>query len=226
MLEQRRRLCQELAVRGIDAQMLITACDENLDLAREYGAIAVETPNKPLGRKCNTGLQAAAEEGADWIVWIGSDDWVHRDVFDPLPYQPEQAPAILIGRRAAIVDLQAGRMRRCVAPSRYGVIPWIVPRRMLEPAGFAPVDHHLSRGLDGGLIRGMRRAGAELRWHVHDPHDLRIVDFKTAVNITPYDRLAAHAVADDEDPWPALEARYPADLVALARRTHIELQEA
>lgn len=225
-LEQRRRLCQDLAARGLDAQMLITAEDENLDIAREYGALAVETPNKPLGRKCNTGLRRAAEEGADWVVWIGSDDWLHPDVFDPLPFQPAGAERILIGHRLAVVDLASGRLMRCSSPSKYGAIPWIVPRRMLEPSGFQPVQPHLARGLDGALIRGIRLSRAPLEWHALDPHDFRCVDFKSARNITPFDRLTVHATGPLEDPWPALTERYPADLVEMARRTHLDLQEA
>lgn len=226
-LAQRRRLCQGLAGRGLDVQMLVTACDENLDIAREYGALAVETPNKPLGAKCNVGLTRAAEEGADWIVWVGSDDWIHQDVFDPLPFQPEAAPPILTGQRVAIVDLQHGVMRRCASPSKYGAIPWIVPRSMLERSQFRPVQPHLQRGLDGALVRGIRLSRAELRWHMLNPHDFRCVDFKTGMNITPYERLADLAIAEEEtDPWTPLAEHYPADLVEMARRTHNDLQEA
>lgn len=226
VLEQRRRLCRDLAVRGIDARMLITASDENLDLAREYGAVAVETPNRPLGRKCNIGLERAAREGADWIVWVGSDDWIHPDVFDPLPYQREGRERILIGQRVAIVDLATGMLMRCLSPSKYGAIPWIVPRGMLEPSRFRPVRPDLARGLDGALIRGIRLSRAPLDWHCLDPHDLRCVDFKSGVNITPFERLEGHATGPLEPAWSALVERYPADLVERARRIHLDFQEA
>lgn len=223
VLEQRRRLCRDLAARGLDAQMLIAASDDNLDLAREYGAVAVETPNRPLGRKCNVAISRAAREGADWIVWIGSDDWVHRDVFDPLPYQPPDA--IQYGHRLAVVDMQTGVLRRCASPSKYGAIPWIIPTRMLARSGFEPVPPKLSSGLDGALVRGIRLSRAELRWRPHNPHWLRCVDFKTSVNITPYDRLRQLAVAPEEPAWQALVERYDTDLVEMARRVHTELQK-
>jgi glycosyltransferase involved in cell wall biosynthesis len=225
VLAQRQRLCADLAARGMDAQMLIVADDENLEIATEYGAVALETPNLPLGRKCNAGLRRAGEEGADWIVWIGSDDWIHPDVFDPLPYQARNS-VMLIGHRLGIVDLPRGRMTRCSSPSKYGAIPWIVPRKMLEPSGFAPVHDTSSSGLDGTLIRGIRRSRARLRWHYHNPHELRCVDFKSDTNITAYGRLTERlGIAPEQDAWPALAERYPADLVEMARRTQVELQD-
>lgn len=206
--------------------MLIAASDENLDLAAEYGALAVETPNRPLGRKCNVALKRAAQEGADWIVWIGSDDWVHPDVFDPLPYQDTDVPAIQYGHRLAIVDLRTGLLRLCESPSKYGAIPWIVPRRMLERSRFEPVAPTLNRGLDGALVRGIRLSRAELRWRPHNPHGLRCVDFKTDTNITPYERLAIHGVRPEESAWPVLAERFDTDLVDMARDVHEQMKGA
>lgn len=221
VLAQRRRLCDELARRGLDAQMLIVADDENLEIAREHGALTLEHPNVPLGAKWNAALRYACDQGADWVVWIGSDDWIHVDVFDPLPFQDGPRPPMLIGHRLAVVDLRAGVMRRCSSPSRYGAVPWIIPRHMLERARFQPVRPNSRRGLDGALIRGLRLARAHLHWHYHNPHDLRCVDFKSGTNITRYEQLTKNlSIAGDEDPWLALAERYPADLVDLARRTH------
>jgi glycosyltransferase involved in cell wall biosynthesis len=231
-LTQRQALCGELAASGIDARCLVVADDENLDLAQEFGFDTLEAPNRPVARKFNLGLEHACREGADWIVWIGSDDWVHPDVFAPLlpggalhDVDPADVPPIVIGHRLTIVDLARGALMRCKSPSTYGAIPWLLHRRMLEPAGFAPLRPDLDRGLDGALIRGLRLHRAPLAWQTHDPHDMRCVDFKSDTNITPYRRLQKLATAPEEAPWSALEQHYPADLVDLARATHLDLKE-
>lgn len=228
VLAQRQRLCRELAERGADARMLIVADDDNLDIAREFGAETLEHPNAPLGGKCNAGLAHAANEGADYIVWVGSDDWLHADVFTPLfdGTAPAQG-AILAGHRIAAVDLPGGRLRRCSSPSKYGAIPWIIPADMIRRAKLAPIRPLTSRGLDGTLVRGLRKARVEFGWHHHDPHDLRCVDFKSSTNINGFDRLVKHlSIAGDEDPWAALREHYAPDLVNLAEQTHIALKGA
>ena len=83
-LAQRRWLCDELAARGLDANCVIVADDENLDIAREYGFDTVEVDNRGLGRRFNAGYRHAADQGADYLVHVGSDDWVHPDLFDIL----------------------------------------------------------------------------------------------------------------------------------------------
>jgi glycosyltransferase involved in cell wall biosynthesis len=218
VLEQRQRLCGELAGRGVEARMLIVADDENLDLAREYGAETVEYPNRPLGRKCNVGLHRAAELG-DYVVWVGSDDWIHPDVFQPLLDRSQGAPPVIVsGSRLALVDLRTGRLQRVASPSKYGAIPWLIDRRLFTTRTVVPIKPELSRGLDGALIRGLRQAHVRFEWRFHDPHDFRCVDFKSDENITPFKALAKHlGTGPEESAWPALADWFPADLVEQAR---------
>lgn len=228
VLAQRADLAAELAARGLDIHNAIVADDENLDIAREYGAVALKAPNRPLGAKCNVGLRYAGEQGADWVVWIGSDDWVHADVFDPIlaaDTAPHRTRPILNGHRLAAVDLITGRLRRLRSPSRFGAIPWIVPRALLKPCGWEPVKPDSNRGLDGALIRGMRGYRVKPEFHFYNPHDLRCVDFKTDTNLNGYSKLGkALGMAPEEDAWPALTEHYPSHLVEMARSTHLELQ--
>jgi hypothetical protein len=226
VLRQREHLAGELAARGIDCHTVIVADDENLEIARSHGFATVELDNEGgLGRKFNAGFQHAAREGADWLVHIGSDDWVHPDVFTPLLAPVEPRP-ILTGRRIAFVDLLSGRMSRGTLQGDQGVIPWIVPRHLMEPCGFAPIRPERPRGIDGELVRGLRRARVRPQWVFHDPHDLARVDFKSDVNINTFRSLPSSLTRrQDSDPWVALAERYPPELVDLARETHLELQE-
>jgi len=88
-LKQRRWLCDTLlSTYGLEAYGVIVADDDNLDIAKAHGFDALEFPNdQGLGAKFNAGFQYALDTGADYIIHIGSDDWMHPDFFAPLPSQ-------------------------------------------------------------------------------------------------------------------------------------------
>lgn len=229
-LAQRAHLAGALAGRGLSLLNVVVANDENLDIAREHGFDTVERDNTMVGRKWNDGIAHAARAGADYIAVVGSDDWVHEDLFTRLPLaraewreptadQPftawNDAPEAITGRRILVVDLPTGRARHCVARGAYGVIPWVFHRAALEPSGFRPVKDAAMKGLDGSLVAGL---GLRPEWVFHDPHPVARVDFKTAANLNSYD-LIAGALGDgpEVDPWAALAEIYPPALVEQAR---------
>lgn len=219
-LSQRQRLCAELAARGIQATMLVAADDENLEIAAEYGCETLEVPNFPLGEKCSRMMHTAAEH-ADHVVWIGSDDWVHADLFDVLLGDPVENERALIhsGYSVAVVNLDAGLLRVIEMRGRYGCVPWIIDARLLRSKRHELIPHHLKNGLDGALIRGIRLARVPFEVAIAEPHPFRCVDFKTDENLSPYRAVTKHLGVGEEtdDPWTALEAWYPADLVGQAR---------
>jgi hypothetical protein len=240
-LAQRAHLCGELAGRGIDATCVIVADDENLDIAQEFGFVGLERPNDYLGRKFNDGLEHACRfMEADFAVLIGSDDWMHIDLFDRLPLPSADLPEltaetqfvvghqeaeVITGREIVLVDLPGGRMRHCESKGRYGVIPWILHRKALEPSGFRPIKDTLQRGIDGSLIAGLRMRPV---WVFRDPHDLSRVDFKSDVSMSPYEQTTSMTGVGVEilDPWTELARKYPADLVTNARETSERMQPA
>lgn len=237
-LAQRAHLRDVLAGRGIEVSVLIVADDENLDVAREFGFETLERPNQ-VGRRFNDGLEhACVALDADFVTVVGSDDWVHEDLFDRLPAEhapdPEtsdenpvivwrRTPEAITGREITLVDLPTGRLRRCRVKGRYGVIPWVLPRLALEPSGFRPVRDELMRGLDGSMVAGL---GVRPEWVFHDPHDLCRVDFKSDVNLNSFEAITgAIGYGDLEtDPWSLLEQRYPSFLVEKARRLSAEMR--
>lgn len=218
--------------------MLVVADDDNLDLAAEFGFDTLEVSNDLLGRKWNDGIGHALRElDADYVTVVGSDDWVHPDVFDVLPADvaphpmptaevpvvmwSDNQPEATTGREIALVDLASGRLRRCRSQGRYGVIPWVFPRVALERCGGRPVAETAQRGLDGSLVAGL---GIQPQWVFHDPHDLCRLDFKSDVNLNSYETITA-AIGygpEETDPWALLATRYPADLVEMARETALE----
>jgi hypothetical protein len=229
VLAQRAHLCGALAEQGIDATSVVVADDENLELADEYGFHRVEQNNDLLGRKFNDGIEYALRElHADHIVLIGSDDWVHPDVFAVLPAAethmelptPEQ-PAVIYrpraemtaGTRIALVDLPTGRMRLCHHNGRLGVIPWVIPRQAFGSP--RPLLDDQGKGIDGALYRGLKNRPKVV---LHDPSAMARVDFKSDTNLNSFEAITrALGALDDLDPWKLLGQKYPSEAVALAR---------
>jgi hypothetical protein len=233
-LAQRRQLVDDLAARGVTADCVVIADDENLDIAREFGFPVVEMDNSQLGRKFNAGIQYAAAHGADFISAIGSDNWVHPDFITlPPPDEPKgkrlkrppvrSVDAIVTGRLSFIVDLEVGVGRRIRGRGTNGIIPWIIPRRLLERRNFAPIIDGKMSGIDHSLAMGVRAKPSG--WYFHDPHDLCRVGWKSGVDLTLYDGLARNLGygQEESDPFAVLATKYPADLIELARETHKEL---
>lgn len=235
-LAQRAVLCDMLAGRGHETECVIVADDDNLDIAREFGFDTVMQNNDFLGRKFNDGFCRARDLGADLIVVLGSDDWMHISLFDvlpdPAPPMPDLSddlpvftwngsPEAITGTQIALVDLPGGRATRWSTSGRSGVIPWIFPACAFEPSGYRPVAETQQKGTDFSLLAGL---GVRPEWVWVDPHPYARVDFKSDVNLNPYwsDSRAGTGIVDDH-PWDALADLYGEELAEMAYETHGEL---
>lgn len=217
-LAQRRHLEETLARREISLRSVVIADDDNLDIAGEHGCDTIEMTNH-LAAKVNAGFRHACEAGADYVCFVGSDDWLHEDFFSVLDGQ------IVSGREIFVVDLENGRGRRLRISKPQGVAPWLIPRGLLEQFGFTPIPkrrEELMWGIDGAMYKGL---GVPRDIVFNDPHDACRVDFKTDLNLTAYSILNTHLGVGEEthDPWSVLERHYPADLVAMGRDLHARL---
>jgi hypothetical protein len=243
-MEQRRRMVDELAGHGIEAQVVVVGDDENLKTAREFGFHVLERPNV-LGAKVNDGIEYACREGADFVSYIGSDDWALASWYLTMP----PVNRVKTSKWVAFVAPGGNRLIVREVPGSVGNAPWIMPRGLLANAGFRPVLDRKMSGIDGSLRDGlvaanpdpsMSRSGsataAERRRlarvnvgfrFLHEPGDeLRFVDFKgSKEQITAYSlsltraRWIAH---DAPDPWPVLATRYPLDLVERMEKFYAE----
>ncbi len=195
-------LRDQVAPRGVALDAVIAADDENLDLARQYGFAAVECENNRMGRKWNAGFRYAAY--ADIAVLIGSDDWIHPDAFDRLPEN-----AVSAARPLDFVDLERGVLQHA---SGNGLIPWLIPRSLLEPSNFAPFPDRMQRGTEPILIHALG----------HPPVVHRActpgVDFKSADSTSPYAGVA-NSIGDgaEHDAWETLSRDWPGHLVQAAK---------
>jgi len=233
-LAQRRRLCDALALKGIEAHSVVVADDENLEIAREFDFDTVEMPNDDVGMKFNAGIRYAAEQGADVFVHVGSDDWVHPCAFDVLNeldlslapdpvWEPGQCivwrrgPIVLAQRQATIVDLPTGRVLRCNVAGSRGVIPWFIPRICMDVNDWHPIAPGKMRGIDAALAKGL---AIRPNWVFQEMPDDTLVDWKSGTNITPYIALATNIGRGEPVGLDALRERYDDDLVDMAVALH------
>lgn len=205
-LRQLARTLDELRTgHGIDAHALVMADDGNLDTARELGMGTVDRENTPLGRKWNDGYELALREGVDYVVPCGTDDWVAPEYVADLPAPGE----IRCSRVLAMVDETGTRLSRLrigyVAGHGIRVIPTGLLRRCRRP-----IEEDRLRAVDTATLRTIRQMNPGVALGYRDDDPLAVVDWKSAgAQLNPYEACRAYFVGAEEDPFVALEGRYP-----------------
>jgi hypothetical protein len=207
VLEQRRRIIDFLAQRGVEARQVVIADDHNADVAVELGFDALRRRNYTLGRRFNDGIQYAAQNGAEWIVPIGSDSFLDPAYLFPLP--PEGV--LRTSRLYAVAE--SDRLGRLLVKGASGVGPYMIPRSHL-PKGLRPASDVKKKGIDGSTLKGLR--SGLLREFV-DIHPWQYVGFRSYPQMNSYDKLYRRlGVGEDDEVAEILSEHYPAQLVERA----------
>jgi hypothetical protein len=212
-LAQLRRTCDALTDNGVDATAVVVADDDNLDTGRDLGFTVYRRDNRFVSRRFNDGIQAACDPAfnprpADYVVPIGSDDWVDWRLFRDLP-----DPNVMVGFQRMAFVREDGReltVRRIMNEGGCGIR--IYPRALMARAGYRPADEDRRRGCDTSILVNLRRQVPGLRVEHRDLDPLQIVDWKSAgENLNPYATLARHHQELARDPFDILAGRYPAE---------------
>ena len=151
----------------------------------------------------------------DYVVPLGSDDWVDWRLFQNLP-----APDTMVGFQRMAFVREDGReltVRHIRSEGGCGIRIW--PRHLMAQMDYRPADEDRRRGCDTSMLVNTRqRGGDEFRVEHRDLDPLQIVDWKTAgENLNPYESLARHRQELNRDPFDILAGRYPADLLEQMR---------
>jgi hypothetical protein len=201
-----------------DATAVVVACDENLELAREQGFGTVERDNEQLGRRYNDGYQAAAQLGAEFVVPIGSDDWIDPLLITGKELDPEM---IRCFHWCAMMSDDGTELMTVNVKYDGGLGIRVIPVGLLEPFGYRPAPEDLKRAVDTGTLKALRRQHPRLGLDWYDCHPFQLVDFKTpGANLNPYEYVRMHKELAYDQPFDVLASRYPADLVDDMRRVY------
>ena len=215
-MRQLRRTCDALTKTGIEATAVVVACDENLDTARELGFGTVERDNDFVSSKFNDGIQAALDPDinprpADFVVPIGSDDWIDHRIFRPeiLPTATE-----VVGfPNLSFVREDGLELTKTVLRYPGGCGMRIFSRQLMATLEYRPAAEDLKRGCDTSILNNLREALPALKvMHVStDPR--QIVDWKTpGVQLNDYDQVRdRHRNGVTADPFDDLAGFFPAE---------------
>ena len=210
-LRQLRRTCNALAKGGIDATAVVIADDGNLDVAADLGFGTVEQGNDFLGRKFNDGYEFAAREGVEYVVPLGSDDWLDPRLILDAPLSPD---TVRCARLCAMVSESGNRMMQVSVPYDGGIGPRIIPTALLAPLDYRPAVEDRQRGIDGTTLGRLRRAHrGSLALTYHDVHPLQLVDWKSrGSNLNTYAMCRVYQTDHGTSrPFEALAKHYPAE---------------
>ena len=154
-LTQLRHTCDQLAVFGVDASAVVIADDENLDAAACLGFWGYEQDNAFLGRKFNDGYELAARQGVDYVVPLGSDDWIHPDLIAGADLPKGR---IRCARRLVMVDEGGDWYMRLRIAYDGGIGMRIIPTELMQPLGYRPCGEDRKRAIDTHTLRGITTA--------------------------------------------------------------------
>lgn len=218
--EQRQWAIEKLARAGIEAQSIVVADDDNIEIARSLGHDYFRRDNEWLGRRFNDGYEHAHDEGFTHAFPIGSDSWVdpefiiqayidghfHEDANDGLN--------VVCSRHYSRIDASGTVRRQLWIPVLQGV-SYIVPVKALDECGYRPCQEEIRRGCDGSTWQSVsRRRGVQVVWS--EVHELETTAFEsTWPQVTHFSRLAGRFKVHDitGDIFSGLKKVYPPNLV-------------
>lgn len=213
----------ELRKRDIEAFAVVIADDSNLNLARQSGFATLNRPNVPLGKKWNDGFQYAALRGADYLIPLGSDNWIHPELV--LRHLANMKGNTVGASRVCSIVREDGRKIAHLSISYNGGDGVrVFPRSLLEPLRFRPCEESRRRSIDGSIAQRIRRATGRMpRYTYTDYGPLQIVGFQSGdVQLNRYDALVkAFGVKEATRPFAKLASVYPARLVEMAERVYL-----
>lgn len=206
-LAQRRWVADYLAEHGIDVHCVVVALDDNLDIARTYGFDTFRRNNEWLGRRFNDGMQYAGSKGADWVVPIGSDSWIHPDYFIPLPSTSRTRTS----KRYSIVS--ASKMGE-LSVGGNGAGPYVFHRSLLAKARYRPANDKLKKSVDRSTVRGL----PGISWEFKNVKTHQYIGFRGKPHISDWATLwrnCGRVIHNNH--WKILEDYYPVELVGKVR---------
>lgn len=220
-LRQLRRTCDQLIEYGIDATAVVIADDDNLNTARSLGFATIRRDNRFVSRKFNDGIQLALDERhnprpADYVVPIGSDDWIDHTTLLDLP----RRHTIRCFQHLSFVREDGREMTARKLENLGGAGIRVYPRQVMEMCGYRPADEDRLRACDTSILTNLSRAYEQQTerprhqlkvMHVDiDPR--QIVDWKTSgTQLNSYTSLRRHRPTGTTDPFETLADIYPAE---------------
>jgi hypothetical protein len=217
-LRQLRRTCDALRQEGVEATAVIVADRPNLRelnrrLKGNLGFGTVERDNQFLSRRFNDGIQLACDpkynpRPADYIVPIGSDDWVDYRILLDLP----DSNTIIGFQQMSFVREDGKEMVARFLNYTGGSGIRIYPRDVVRRLGFRPADEDRRRGCDTSILTNIASRQRFLNIRHREIDARQLVDWKSpGQQLNAYSDLAKYQQQGISDPFDSLAEIYPAE---------------
>lgn len=213
--EERAWAINKLRNAGIEAECVVVADDDNLDLARSFEFHTVERDNQWLGMRFNDGYEYACKNGATHVAPIGSDSWIDPQFIIDAPELGKRD--VLSSRHYVRINQDATIRRQLWVPVLQGV-SYLLPYDVLEKVGFRPCQEHISRGCDGSTWQGVHRvSGRDVAINTvwSESHPFETTAFESWPQITQFNKLGGRWGRGDThgDVFTDLRDYYPDHIV-------------
>lgn len=209
-LGHRVQTIEQLAERGIEAQCVVIADDDNLDIARGLGFQTIEAKNL-LGLRFNLGYEMAVKKRYTHCLPMGSDQLVSADFLAILPCLGDR---VLAGRWYCSIR---GDGQRCLIYRNPVYCLKCYPVSALRRCRRPIAEETIMRGCDTATHKGVFEAnpGLEMSFFELDGSGLeyvqmgsgdgqQVTSWKRQVDLARLGKVRHEMVP----PWPALRIRY------------------
>lgn len=172
--------------------VIVASNKEDANLANEYGFDVFQTPNTPLGRKFNKGLEYALEQyNWDYLMQINSDNVLSIDFWKLFEQYFEHKQFFFGVDRVLFYDSITKDMRDFQYGTGCGIR--FIRRDIVELSGFVNDQFQLwtdgiSSGLDNDSSRNIMQRSGKMQYMVRHK-DVRmpvVTDIKSDENIHPF----------------------------------------
>lgn len=199
---------------AIDGHAVVIGDDENLEIAEAHGFHMLRAPNQPLGRKWNNGYEYACDNGADYVVPCGTDDWLDPAYLAQLPGERD----VRASRRSTTIREDGRELAYITVGYHGGDGIRIIPTSLLAGCGNRPANDRKERAIDTSVWMTLNRTAPGYEF-VYNRDPLAIVQFQSYTpQLNSYRALVdSFAGERHEDVWGILASRYPRPLVDAAK---------
>lgn len=222
-LRQLKRTCDRLKKFDIYATAVVIANDENLDTAADLGFWGYDQNNDFLGRKFNDGMELAAQEGAEFVIPMGSDDWLDYRWITAKPLHPNK---LRCARWMAMVAEDGRRIQSIMVNYDGGIGPRIIPVSMIEKFRYRPAPEDRKRGYDMATLNRIKTIHKGDFIDYYDFSSYQLIDWKTGgANLNSYQSCAIHRVRESGQVWAKLADCFPAESLREMRAFYAKIRQ-
>ena len=186
---------------GVEFKVLVAGSEKEISRKQVefYGFDYVEAPNDPLGNKANLRLQACKKYGADYILFLGSDDILNNKAFAFILDKMEKGFEEIAPIDLYIYDSESRRLiySKGYTNERKGerlAIGRAIKTDVLNKVSWNLWRPGINKSLDGSSRKILDKYINNPFYYYLKDNDLMIIDIKSEVNLSPFKIRSNHTL--------------------------------